>query len=69
MKSIITFALFFLASFCVNAQDVMTLKNGAQMNVFVSEITPSLIKFKKSTDGPIYSMNLVEVKSIAYHDG
>ena len=69
MKSIMTFTLFFLAIFSVNAQDVMTLKNGAQINVFVSEVTPSLIKFKKTTDGPMYSMNLVEVKSIAYHDG
>ena len=69
MKSIITFTLFFLAIFCVNAQDVMTLKNGAQMNVFVSEVTPSLIKFKKTTDGPMYSMNLGQVISIVYHDG
>ncbi|MEY4861250.1 MAG: hypothetical protein RL059_949, partial [Bacteroidota bacterium] len=69
MKSIITVTLFFLAIFCVNAQDVMTLKNGAQMNVFVSEVTPSLIKFKKTTDGPMYSMNLAQVISIVYHDG
>ncbi len=69
MKSIITFAIFFLAIFSVNAQDVMTLKNGAQMNVLVSEVTPSLIKFKKTTDGPMYSMNLGQVISIVYHDG
>jgi len=69
MKSIITVTLFFLAIFCVNAQDVMTLKNGAQMNVFVSEVTPSLIKFKKTTDGPMYSMNLGQVISIVYRDG
>lgn len=69
MKSIITFTLFFLAIFCVNAQDVMTLKNGAQMNVFVSEVTPTLIKFKKTTDGPSYSMNLTDVKMVMYSDG
>lgn len=69
MKSIITFTLFFIAIFSVNAQDVMTLKNGAQMNVFVSEVTPSLIKFKKSTDGPMYSMKLVEVNSVTYSNG
>ena len=69
MKSIITLTFFIFAIFYVNAQDVMTLKNGAQMNVFVSEVTPSLIKFKKTTDGPMYSMNLGQVISIVYHDG
>jgi len=69
MKSIITFSLFFFAVFCVNAQDVMSLKNGSQMTVFVSEVTPTVIKFKKSTDGPTYSMNLLEINSIAYSNG
>ena len=69
MKSIITFSLFFFAVFCVNAQDVMSLKNGSQMTVFVSEVTPTVIKFKKSTDGPTYSMNLVEIISITYSNG
>ena len=69
MKSIITFSLFFFAVFCVNAQDVMSLKNGSQMTVFVSEVTPTVIKFKKSADGPTYSMNLVEINSITYSNG
>jgi len=69
MKFIITFSLFFFAVFCVDAQDVMSLKNGSQMTVFVSEVTPTLIKFKKTTDGPLYTMNITDVKMVMYSDG
>jgi hypothetical protein len=69
MKTILSLSFFILTIFMANAQDVLTLKNGAQMNVFVSEVTPTLIKFKKSTDGPSYSMNLTDVKMVMYSDG
>ena len=69
MKTILSLSFFMLTIFMANAQDVLTLKNGAQMNVFVSEVTPTVIKFKKTTDGPSYSMNLTDVKMVMYSDG
>ena len=69
MKTILSLSFFMLCTFLVNAQDVLTLKNGAQMNVFVSEVTPTVIKFKKTTDGPSYTMNLTDVKMVIYSDG
>jgi hypothetical protein len=39
------------------------------MNVFVSEVSTKIIKFKKSVDGPVYSMNTNDIKSITYLNG
>ena len=69
MKLLSTLCFMFFAIFFTDAQDVMTLKNGTKMNVFVSEVGSTVIKFKKANDGPIYSMNLMDVSMIVYSNG
>ena len=50
-------------------QDILTLKNSTTMTVYVSEVTPTTIKFKKSNDGPMYTMNLSDLISVTYSNG
>jgi len=50
-------------------QDILTLKNSTTMTVYVTEVTPTTIKFKKSNDGPMYTMNLSDVISVTYSNG
>lgn len=69
MKAVTVLCIMFLSIFIANSQDIMTLKNGNKMTIFVSEVGSTVIKFKKSVDGPIYSMNLAEVKMIVYSNG
>lgn len=69
MKILSTLCFVFLTIFLADAQDVMTLKNGTKMNVFVAEVSQTVIKFKKSNDGPIYSMNLSDVQMLTYSNG
>ncbi len=69
MKVLSLVCFMFLTIFIANAQDIMTLKNGTNMTIFVTEVGSTVIKFKKSVDGPIYSMNLAEVKKIVYSNG
>lgn len=69
MKNLLrVLALLFVAQAGI-AQDILRLKNGSEMNVAVVEITPTLVKFKKSVDGPMYSMNISDVSSITYANG
>ena len=53
----------------VYGQDLITYKNGTQIKGKVLEITPSMVKFTKVTDGPIYSSSLSEISSIIYENG
>jgi hypothetical protein len=69
MKLLLTLCLTLFTLFCAVAQDVMTLKNGTKMTVFVAEVSQTVIKFKKSNDGPVYSMNLSDVQMLTYSNG
>ena len=51
------------------SQDLIILKNGNQINGSILEVTPNLVKFKKTSDGPVYSMNINELSSITYKNG
>jgi len=69
MKTILS--LFFILAFTsvILSQDLIILKNGTQINGSILEVTPSLVKFKKTSDGPVYSMNLSDLSSITYKNG
>ncbi len=70
MKKLLLISFFFALSIKINAQkDQVTLKTGETLTVKISEVTPSQIKFLKTLDGPVYSMNKSEVFMILYEDG
>lgn len=70
MKNLITILLvmFFFAS---HAQDVLHKNNGEKILCKVLEITPELVKFKKTaiSESPIYTMYKSEVKMIIFSGG
>lgn len=70
MKNIFTI-LFLLACFSITAQDLIQKNNGEEISCKVIEITPELVKFKKTaiTDSPIYSMYKSDVHMITFSDG
>lgn len=69
MKILLTLFLSTLTIGIMLAQDLITFRNGTQINGSILELTPTLIKFKKVADGPTYSMNLSDVSSITYQNG
>lgn len=69
MKTILSLVLSLTLTSFFFSQDLIVLKNGTQINGSILEVTPSLVKFKKTSDGPIYSMNLTDLSSITYKNG
>lgn len=70
MKKLLLISFFFALSIKINAQkDQVTLKTGETLTGKIAEVTPSQIKFLKTLDGPIYSLNKAEVFMIVYEDG
>jgi len=69
MKKIFGFIAIIISLNYLNAQDIITLKNGNNLNGSVIEITSTEVKFKKSTDGPLYTMNVSEIRTITFQNG
>ncbi len=70
MKKLLLISFFFAFSLKINAQkDQVTLRTGETLTVKIAEVTASQIKFLKTLDGPVYSMNKSEVFMILYEDG
>jgi hypothetical protein len=70
MKNLLFLSFLFLfTGKSFSQQDIITLKSGEELKVSISEVTPSEIKFKKTLDGPIFSMNKSEVFMVAYENG
>lgn len=67
---ILTFAIFAVA-LGVHADDIIATKDGSLINGKVKEITPTEVKYVKSSrpDGPIYTLPKSEVLVINYEDG
>ncbi|MBL0911386.1 MAG: hypothetical protein IBJ09_03355 [Bacteroidia bacterium] len=60
--------------FCISysyTQDVVHLKDGSMLDVKVTEITPSAVKYRarNNPDGPVYSIDRRQVRSIVYENG
>jgi hypothetical protein len=69
MKTLLSLVLSLTITSFLFSQDLIVLKNGTQINGSILEVTPSLVKFKKTSDGPVYSMNLTDLSSITYKNG
>lgn len=69
MKHFLIFLVVLFGLQTAFGQDILTLKNSTTMTVFVTEVMPTTIKFKKSNDGPVYTMNLSDVTSVTYSNG
>ena len=69
MKTIFTIFAFLLATLTIKAQDIITLKNGTEIKGAITEISPEQVKFKKTADGPIYTLAKADVFMIVYENG
>lgn len=69
MKNYLLLFVLFFGFQVVFGQDILNLKNATTMTVYITEVTPTTIKFKKSNDGPMYTMNLSDVISVTYSNG
>jgi len=63
--------LLFLTSASLNAQDVITLRTGEQIEVRVTEISPTELRYKRfdNIDGPTRVVPIAEVFAINYENG
>jgi hypothetical protein len=72
-KGLIFMFAFFLAGgiFSVNAQDIIILKNGDEIESKVIEISPAEIRYKRfsNLDGPTVAIPAADVSLIIYEDG
>ena len=71
MKKIILFAAFVLISIAGFSQDLLSLKRGTKLEVIVTEITPTLVRYKLFSDpnGKVYFVYKDDVIGIKYKDG
>ena len=69
MKSLLFLTIGILNALVSFSQDMVTLKTGEELNVKVTEVLPTEIKYKKSDSGPTYTINKKEVLIIKYADG
>ena len=71
MKNIITFISFFLLSVTVFAQDIITLKDGTDIQAKVTAVNQSEISYLKysNLDGPSYTLDISEILMITYENG
>lgn len=68
---VLTFALAVLAFVSVNAQDMLILKSGEDINSKIVEVSNQEIKYKKfeNLDGPTYTVSKADVFMIKYQNG
>jgi hypothetical protein len=71
MKKLLLLVIVLSSSFYALAQDVLTKKNGEELQVKVLEILPDHIKYKRfdNLDGPIISVYKREIFMIKYANG
>ncbi len=71
IKGLTTACLLLIVFSPLRAQDLLTLKNGEEINVKVTEITDDDIKFKRTDnlEGPLRIYKKTEVFSIKYENG
>jgi len=71
MKKIILFTAFVFISIACFSQDLISLKRGAKFEVIVTEITPTLVRYKlfSEPNGKVYFVYKEDVVNIQYKDG
>ena len=75
-KKIFKTTFLFLVTFCIStanvfSQDVITLKNGGEIQALVQEVGETLVTFKRldNPDGPNYTLRRSEIFMIEYANG
>jgi hypothetical protein len=68
---LLAFAFFTLAGFSIQAQDIITMRNGEQIKARNIEIEGTIVKYKKfeSPEGATYSKYTKDVAKITYENG
>ncbi len=71
MRNIVFFVMAFSFVSTLNAQDIITLKDGSDIQAKILEINASEIKYKKysNPDGPIYTIQKNDVLIVQYENG
>lgn len=71
MKKSLLFTAFVFFSIVCFSQDIISLKRGTRLEATVTEITPTLVRYKlfEEPDGRIYFVYKDDIVSIMYHDG
>lgn len=70
-NSIILFVALLISSMAASAQDVIVFRNGEEVQVKVSEVTPGEIKYHRfdNLSGPLYTIGRDDVFMIKYENG
>lgn len=70
MKSLILIAFLFISAVGFS-QDVITLADGRTVNAKILELTPEMVKYKKSDnlEGPTYTVKKEEISKIKFANG
>ena len=71
IKILFWLVLFLVYSNCANAQDILIKSNGDNLNVKVEKITDTNIEYRlfNNLEGPIYTINRLDVFQIKYKNG
>jgi len=71
MKKIIFFIAFAFISIACFSQDIISMRRGGKMEVYITEITPTLIRYKLSKDpsARVYFVFKDDVSGIMYQNG
>jgi hypothetical protein len=71
MKKNLVSLLFLITAINIFAQDTIVKISGEEIQSKVVEITSTIVKYKKfsNLDGPIYSIEKVEIEEIAFENG
>jgi len=71
MKKVLLFAVTVLISTVCFSQDIISFKSGRRMEVIVTEITPTLVRYKlfSNPQGRVYFAYKDDVAGIMYKNG
>ena len=71
MKKYLAFIAFTLCGFSLYAQDIITKRDGTDIQAKVTEVGQTEISYKKfsNLDGPTYTMDIADVLMITYQNG
>lgn len=71
MKRLVSIACFLLCGSVLFAQDIITKKDGTDIQAKVTEVSQNEVSYKKfsNLEGPTYTMDLADVLMITYQNG
>ena len=71
MKRLLLLASFFLAEFIAMSQDLITRKDGTEIQAKILEVNTSEIKYKRysNPDGPVFTLPISDILEVRYENG